>query len=132
MSEYLFRGRRLEDKRWVYGYLCTSINYIGDANPKLSIQEGGYFRQVDPATVGQFINRTDNKQQKLFNGDKVLFNYGRHYNEPKGLTRFGTIVYDKRDCAFAVSIDNSAVLVKFWDIARIEIIGTIHDGEVTP
>ena len=69
MSEYLFRGRRLKDKQWVYGYLCTSINYIGDTNPKLSIQEGGYFRQVDPSTVGQYIGKEDIHNKRIFDGD---------------------------------------------------------------
>ena len=79
MSEYLFRGKRTNNGEWVYGYLCTSTNYIGDTNSKLSIQEGGYFRQVNPTTVGQYTNLKDTKTGvKIFEGDKVRC-YGGEY-----------------------------------------------------
>lgn len=77
MSEYLFRGKRTNNGEWVYGYLCTSTNYIGDTNSKLSIQEGGYFRHVDPATAGQYIEKTDKNNNKVFDGDFIRDDKGR-------------------------------------------------------
>jgi len=140
MNRYLFRGKRVDNGEWVQGSLCVAsekafivtdcdfyeTKHCGD----YSLTADRYFK-VDPKTVGQYIGKKDKSSKKMFKGDKVLFTYGKHYNEPKGLTRIGTIVYDVKDVAFEVAIDDSAVKVRFRDITRTEVIGNIHESEVS-
>ena len=132
MSEYLFRGRRLKDKQWVYGYLCTSTNYIGDTERRLSIQENGYFRQVDPATVGQYIGLKDRHEFDIYDGDRLNGNW-------LGDNRKGTVVFIDEIASYGILFDGRttpcAVLNKMDWFSKnsetvCEIIGNIH--EVTP
>ena len=73
---------------------------------------------------GRHASIKDKNGKKIYEGIKVKINYGRHYNEPKGLTRTGTVIYDDKAESFVVKIDNSEVLVSFDSIVKksIEII----------
>ena len=68
--ENLYRGKRVEDGRWIEGSLIGNDVIVG----KIVEFEEDYFctefwYKVDQETVGQFTGMTDKKGKKLFEGD---------------------------------------------------------------
>lgn len=102
MNEILFKGKALDDGRWVYGSLIEmsdsiryhrcilepreiyyysgfpDYNYYGDTVPANAIP-------VHPETVCQYIGQHDKYEKKIFQGDVVMC-YNKWENELGTLT----------------------------------------------
>ena len=67
--EIKFRGKRLDNGKWVFGDLLTKHPH----HKGLTIVEsGGLHHEVDPETVGQYTGLTI-KGEKLFEHDRIRF-----------------------------------------------------------
>lgn len=152
IREILFRGRRIDNGKWIMGSLCEAENHTyivydmdfyvaktctGDA------LTSDRFYEVDPATVGQFTGLSDKHDCWIFEGDKVktfnglpaIIKHGEHrdtdildsneefYFDADGDERmsYGFYADAMGEC---ISLDNRT---DKW----LEIIGTIHDKEVS-
>jgi hypothetical protein len=78
--------------------------------------------------VEQFVGKNNKNDKEIYNGDIVVCTYGKYDLEKEGLTRIGKIIYDDRTASFKVNVKDSAVLVGFYDINKIEKIGNIHEN----
>lgn len=141
MREILFRGKRKENGRWIYGSLVPketnsyadgfliidgALNYdeLDDYQPSFSTYD------VVSETVGQYTGLTDKNGKKIFEGDIVKREYTLWHSETKKTreTQIGVVSYSNKECGF--HLDKVCNLRKQWDGDTLEIIGNIHDNKL--
>ena len=118
MREIKFRGKRIDNGEWVYGYV---INF-----PQTQETLIGYFYAkndnflVDPATVGQYTGIKDKKGVEIYEGDIVT---GRDaLSEGFSFTGF----VDHENGSFVIK---SAIVTHYrWLDYILETIGNLHDS----
>lgn len=124
MRDVLFRGKRVDNGEWVYGFLVEALNCVTDKNETFIIeQDATYFTygefacvvKVKPETVGQFTGLTDKNGNKIFEGDIV--------ESPNGTQGF--IEWQNAECAFLVNIGDDW---QTMDDYPYEVIGNIYDN----
>ena len=139
MKDILFRGKRVDNDEWVYGYLLEAVNCNTDKKSTFIMgQDATYYGygefacsfEVIPETVGQFTGLTDKNGVKIFEGDilKVSYDDGTAYTTE--VYSYGSTLcvdiegedYDFTAIDFAVDIwkDN-------W--CKFEVIGNIYDNK---
>lgn len=84
MREIKFRGRRLDNGEWVYGYFIKlSDGVCRIFSPMKDTTQGEFYNwQVDPATVGQFTGHRDKKGREIYEGD-ILRREWCYRNDPE-------------------------------------------------
>jgi len=92
MREILFRGKRIDNGEWVYGnyYHCCGTAYGAIF---IVVNDFGFI-EVIPHTVGQYTGLIDKNEKKIFEGDKVISEYGT----------IGIVEWDNEECSFLVNI----------------------------
>jgi len=67
MREIRFRGKRISDNKWVYGYFL--VNQFGE----YTICDKTFSAAVIPETVGQYIGLPDKNNKEIYGGDILKF-----------------------------------------------------------
>ena len=128
MREILFRGKRMDNGKWVEGAFCPK-NCDDPFGPmvdrpsiiKLSEPCDGFWFDVDPATVGQYIGLTDKNGKKIFEGDIW---------DCKGCV--GVIGWVEETCTFEAAYKMNGIecsnAVTDVRAKTVEVIGNIHDN----
>lgn len=128
MREILFRGKRVDNGKWVEGWYYESqfATYI---IPDVQAKNGNVCNvEVDPATVGQYTGLQDKNGQKIFEGDiveKTLWWRGKIDGKIRGVITFDHANYviswnqETHISRYISSIDN---------MGSLEIIGNVHDN----
>ena len=137
MREIKFRGKRLNDGEWIYGYLADE-DYINNINEIAQPSE-----EVARDTVGQYTGLKDGKGKEIYEGD-VVNTYVCFTNEDEEVLQFwrvGEIAFANGGFALTncTNYDNQALTIKSdmqpskktrnsFPAYRSEIIGNIHDN----
>lgn len=134
MSDIKFRGKRVDNGEWVYGYYMSDLNMLVKHVIYTIGQEYNSHIQVDPETVGQYIGVKDANGTDVYKGDV----FG---TQIEGYSENCVVEYD--ECCFVLSngkkkrpINTQEKSIHNWlpvgtgsaGYAPFEMIGNIHDN----
>lgn len=133
--EILFRGKRIDNGEWDYGYFVKYKPYASEDKIVYGIVPTYvselYLFEVDPETVGQYTGLYDKNDLKIFEGDIVkLHNELGEYPLPV-IYRAGSFwLYDKTIINGDYPDDENAGLDLLGSYITdvLEVIGNIHDN----
>jgi uncharacterized phage protein (TIGR01671 family) len=124
--EILFRGKRMDNGEWTYGYYCPKpySHFPCEATifPSETIDRDWHGERVDPDTVGQFIGLCDKNGVRIFEGDIIEYTDGCN-------DWLGAVKYDGDDAQFVVRFIGGDV-ESFDNLysGDCEVIGNVHDN----
>lgn len=147
MREYLFRGKRIDNGQWIYGYYIKATHHWHnhgvheDWIATDTVQNGGWCNvrgkyAVSPETIGQYTGLTDKNGKKIFEGDIVHLTDVRYDNEWKAVVTFGNPYcqygwgWNLQYIGKKPQINTDILLwVEMEDVqVYCEVIGNIHDN----
>lgn len=127
MREILFRGKRCDNGKWVYGDLAHFPNKTNIDPHEHGQPWRGY--SVDPKTVGQYTGLTDKNGKNIFEGDICKF---REWSKGD-MCWVGKVHYEYQQFVISGNPNKECespftlVMSRFVP-ENIEIIGNIHDN----
>lgn len=125
MRKVKFRGKRMDNDAWVYGYLIGEDAIVGeivDWDSEYFCTEFWY--KVDPETVGQYTGLKDNNGRKIYKGDIVRWSYS-----DGALPHW--IEWSDINAGFAIVSDSEGHRMYEFDMSDLheaELIGNIYDN----
>lgn len=127
MRQIKFRGKSLNDKKWVYGFYCRH-DYGAQYQDKKLIKEACSVHDiwtadgwvaVDEASIGQFTGLTDRNGKGIYEGDILSFPY-------EGVADTEVIIFE--DGCFQVDDGWEMTAICCLDTSARIIVGNVFDN----
>ena len=137
MKQILFRGKRIDNNEWVYGFYFERLtDSIKHCYIKYETWDEGFVTyEVIPETVNQFTDLCDKNGKKIFEGDIIHIKCGYSFSAFVGK---GIVFFDEKRLQFKVksvkpsSFDSEKGNVydecDFTVIDSYEVIGNIYEN----
>ena len=124
MREIIFRGKRVDNGEWVYGYLSKSRWINRQLELCIDYEEKGVMCSsiVIPETIGQYTGLKDNNGTRIFEGDIISKNYDE--SEIPFISCCVQFKYGE----FELINHHSGKLLFISHACRGKIVGNIHDN----
>ena len=133
--EIKFRGLREDGKGWGYGDLVTDGKNSNNKDLAWIFPESAneytfdLLVRVSLKTVGQFTGVTNEHQQEIYDGDKILYNGIDEKRHGKGGKVHGVYWHKTHYGWLAYSIEHEQYLeAEFFCVCKV--VGNIHEPQV--
>jgi uncharacterized phage protein (TIGR01671 family) len=124
MREIGFRGKRKDNRKWVYGGYMRNIHRDIVAIWEERDDGTSYGHEVIPETVGEYTGLKDKNGVKVFEGDIVELTHALGKET-------GVIRWSKKECAFML-VKKTGSLMSLAHASElpecVEVIRNVHDN----
>lgn len=120
MRQIIFRGKRIDNGEWVYGWYAPLVCNDKTVIPNIKDYNGSDWK-VLPETVGQFTGMYDKSNNKIFGGDIVKclsLEYGYVNKE---------VYYS--ECKGKFVLHSCGTDYEFDEYINVEVVGDIYDDK---
>ncbi len=122
-----FRGQRIENQEWVFGYYYSECGnpYIIEDCQKETLLNRNTPHLINPETLGQYTGLKDNNNVKIYEGDIILiFDMFKH----EVVFKNGSYGYMVDDGFVSFSSNKSNLGASYANLDKVKVIGNIHQN----